>query len=308
MELEELYRRDLSLLVALQVLIEEGSVTQAAKRLHLSQSATSRVLARLREMLGDPLFTRVGTRLQPTQFALDCQQKLQAPIAELSHLLSPRVFDPAQCQQTFTIAVTDFALQALMPAILERLYTEAPDVNLEVLPVQHRDLKTQLGSEGVDLAICRAPGKSAPLMSRNLGLVGLRAVVAKEHPLADALLEPDHFREYPSAVVAVSDGVKALMDDAMAGLSDHRMLLRTPSLGNALVLLKHQPLLLTLPSGLAEQAGVQHDLVVKPLPFPLPPIDYHLFWHSRTGEDPAQRWLRELITDATSPLLDGQLS
>ncbi|SDK44036.1 DNA-binding transcriptional regulator, LysR family [Ferrimonas sediminum] len=308
MELEELYRRDLSLLVALQVLIEERSVTQAAKRLHLSQSATSRILSRLRTMLGDPLFTRVGSSLLPTNFALNCQQRLQAPIAELSQLLTPRQFDPAQCRQTFCIAVTDFGSQSLMPTILERLYSQAPGLNLEVTPVQHQELKDQLGSKGVDLAICRSPGESAPLKSKELGQVGVRAVMAPDHPLANQPLTLSNYQQYPQAVVAISDGVKALLDDAMTSLPERRTLLRSSSLCHALVLLKHQPLLLTLPSGMAEQAAANHNLVVKPLPFSLPRIDYHLFWHSRTDLDPAQQWLRDEITSATAAILNGKLA
>ncbi|USD36586.1 LysR family transcriptional regulator [Ferrimonas sp. SCSIO 43195] len=308
MELEELYRRDLSLLIALQVLIEERSVTQAAKRLHLSQSATSRILSRLRTMLGDPLFTRVGPSLQPTDFALSCQQRLQAPIAELSHLLAPREFTPSQCRQKFTIAVTDFAMQALMPLILPRLYSRAPEIQIEVTPVQHQELQTQLGLKGVDVAMCRAINNNTQLMQKEMGQVGVRPVVAPDHPLANKQLQPEDFQRYPLAIVAISDGVKALLDEAMAPWPGGQVILRTPSLDNALTLMGFKQMILILPSGLAEQVAQQHELRVKTLPFPLPRIDYHLFWHSRIDHDSAQQWLREEIIAATAPVLSGTLA
>ncbi|WP_309147284.1 MULTISPECIES: LysR family transcriptional regulator [Shewanella] len=135
MELEDIYRQDLSLLIALQVLVEERSVTRAAKRLHLSQSATSRILGRLRQMLDDPLFSRVGQQLVPTQYALDCYRQLQGPTSELLTLLTPNAFVPSQCRQTFTLAATDFAIQGLLPFILPEIYRQAPNIRLNILPV-----------------------------------------------------------------------------------------------------------------------------------------------------------------------------
>ena len=102
MELEDIYRRDLNLLVALKVLIEEGSVSQAALRLNLSQSATSRVLGRLRELLNDPLFTRQGQHLIPTKKALEISQRIDQPLESFRQLLSPSDFDPYYCSERFS--------------------------------------------------------------------------------------------------------------------------------------------------------------------------------------------------------------
>ena len=115
MELEEIYRRDLNLLVALRVLIEEGSVSRAADRLNLSQSAMSRVLGRLRDLLDDPLFTRQGQRLLPTEKALETNRALGEPLESLRQLLSEQEFEPKSCDQTFTIATTDYAMQTILP-------------------------------------------------------------------------------------------------------------------------------------------------------------------------------------------------
>jgi DNA-binding transcriptional LysR family regulator len=166
-ELEEIYRRDLNLLVALRVLIEESSVSKAALRLNLSQSAMSRVLGRLRDLLDDPLFTRQGQHLIPTQKALEIDRALGEPLESLRQLLSPSEFDPHLCTQTFTIATTDYAMQTILPFALPRIYQEAPNVSFNFLPLQHERLAEQLIYEGADLAcsVC-SPSNTHLLMRR----------------------------------------------------------------------------------------------------------------------------------------------
>lgn len=304
MELEEIYRRDLSLLIALQVLVEERSVTQAAKRLHLSQSATSRILSRLREMLNDPLFSRVGQRLVPTELALECYQKLQQPTGQLIEILSPKTFDPAQCQQQFSIAATDYAMQALVPFILPDIYKKAPQIRIEILPVQHNELQAQLSVKGTDMAICRAIGQTANLQSDFLGNVGVSCLLSANHPLADSKISLDDYLYYPHATIAISDGVKAMLDDAISQYPPRTELLRTPHLDTALAIQSINPLIITLPEGMAEIAAHRHQLKVKPLPFKIPNLDYNLFWHSRCDQDKAQKWLRQEIIATTRKLLN----
>ncbi|QYJ85956.1 LysR family transcriptional regulator [Shewanella mesophila] len=303
MELEEIYRQDLSLLIALQILVEECSVTKAAKRLHLSQSATSRILSRLREMLGDPLFSRVGQQLVPTQYALDCYQQLQGPTGELLQLLTPKAFIAEHCRQKFTIAATDFAIQGLLPFILPKIYQLAPNISIEIIPVQHQNLQTQLSLQGADMAICRAIGQTEQLQHTPLGRVGVSCLVSSKHPLADQEVALQDYLHYPHATIAISDGVKAIVDSAIEQFPPRIELLRTPNLDSALALLELHPLIITLPEGLAEMAATRHRLRVKPLPFKIAALNYNLFWHGRYEIDSGQRWLRQLVVNLIRPLL-----
>jgi len=303
MELEEIYRQDLSLLIALQILVEERSVTQAAKRLYLSQSATSRILARLRNMLDDPLFSRVGQQLVPTQFALECYQQLQQPTGELIKLLTPKTFMPSHCHQQFSIAVTDYAMQALIPFILPSIYLQAPNIRLEILPVQHTELQAQLSVKGADMAICRAIGQTVNLHHTFLGKVGVSCLLSADHPLAQCDMSLEDYLSYPHATIAISEGVKALLDDAVSHYPARTELLRTPHIDSALALQNIHPIIITLPEGMAEIVAQRHQLTVKPLPFKLPSLAYNLVWHSRCEQDKAQKWLRDTISAATQPLL-----
>ncbi|MDO6639721.1 LysR family transcriptional regulator [Shewanella sp. 5_MG-2023] len=303
MKLEEIYRQDLSLLIALQILVEECSVTKAAKRLHLSQSATSRILSRLREMLNDPLFSRVGQQLVPTQYALDCYQQLQGPTGQLLQLLTPSEFIAKECQQKFTIATTDFAAQGLLPLVLPKLYQLAPNIGIEVIPVQHQYLQSQLSLQGADMAICRAIGQTEQLQQTRLGLVGVSCLVSNHHPVADKALSLEDYLHFPHATIAISDGVKAIVDSSIAQFPQRKELLRAPNLDSALALLELHPLIITLPEGMAEIAAAKHGLIVKPLPFAIAPLNYNLFWHARCELDKGQCWLRDKIVDLIKPLL-----
>ncbi|ANS84042.1 LysR family transcriptional regulator [Vibrio scophthalmi] len=303
MELEDIYRRDLNLLVALRVLIEESSVSKAATRLNLSQSAMSRVLGRLRTLLNDPLFTRQGQQLIPTEKALEINARLGDPLESLRQLLSPREFDPQRCEQTFTIATTDYALQTILPFALPRIYQEAPLVSLNFLPLQHDRLADQLTYEGADLAICRPIGTVDPLCSEVIGRVGVFCLLSKQHPLAEQEMSLDDYLSYPHAMIAVSDGVKALIEQALVGHPQRRMVLRAYHLEAALAIVDTMPLIITVPADLAYLVAERYDLVVKPLPFHFTPFDYSLIWHPRCEHSPAQEWLRAIVKEECSRLI-----
>ncbi|MGO2509676.1 MAG: LysR family transcriptional regulator [Vibrio hibernica] len=303
MELEDIYRRDLNLLVALRVLIEEGSVSKAAVRLNLSQSAMSRVLGRLRLLLDDPLFTRQGQALMPTQKALDFNRSLAAPLENLRELLSPQDFDPKACQQKFTIAATDYATQTILPFALSRIYQEAPNIRLELVPLQHQQLTQQLTAQGADLAICRPTYSVAPLHCDTLGKVSVFCLLSKSHPLADKTLTLDDYLNAHHAMIAISDGVKALIDEALTGYPEPKLMLRSYHLETALAVINSLPLIITVPADLAYLVAKRHDLIIKKLPFRLEPFDYSMIWHDRCHHSPAQEWLRTVVKQECGKLI-----
>lgn len=303
MEIEKIYRRDLNLLIALRVLIEAGSVSRAA----LSQSAMSRVLGRLRDLTNDPLFTRQGQQFVPTARALEMNQQLTEPLISLSDILSPNQFDPAQCQQVFKIATTDYAMQTILPFALPRIYQEAPNIRLEFCPLQHDNLTRQLTFDGCDMAICRPAGVRAPLHAKSLGLVSVFCLVAKHHPLAEKPLTLEDYLAYPHAVIAISDGVKALIDEALSEYPPIHLALRASHLEAAVAILDALPLIMTVPADLAYLVGEKHNLVIKALPFDFQPFDYSLIWHSRVHHPVQQSWLRALIKEECGRLITARI-
>ncbi|MGY2573934.1 LysR family transcriptional regulator [Vibrio diazotrophicus] len=303
MELEDVYRRDLNLLIALRVLVEERSVSRAAERLNLSQSAMSRVLGRLRSLLADPLFTRQGQSLIPTERALAINLALGEPLESLRQVLSPLDFNPTSCDHTFTIATTDYAMQTILPFALPRIYKEAPNVSFEFLPLQHERLMDQLTYDGADLAICRPIRSIEPLRHEILGRVGVLCLLSKQHPLANSTMSLQDYLQYPHAMIAISDGVKALIDQALEGCSPRHMVLRAYHLEAALAIIDMMPLIMTVPADLAYLVAERYDLVVKPLPFQFTPFDYSMIWHPRCEHSPAQEWLRSIVKEECGKLI-----
>ena len=303
MELEDVYRRDLNLLIALRVLVEECSVSRAAERLNLSQSAMSRVLGRLRSLLADPLFTRQGQSLIPTERALAINLALGEPLESLRQVLSPLDFNPTSCDHTFTIATTDYAMQTILPFALPRIYKEAPNVAFEFLPLQHERLMDQLTYDGADLAICRPIRSIEPLRHEVLGRVGVLFLLSKQHPLANSTMSLQDYLQYPHAMIAISDGVKALIDQALEGCPPRHMVLRAYHLEAALAIIDMMPLIMTVPADLAYLVAERYDLVVKPLPFQFTPFDYSMIWHPRCEHSPAQEWLRSIVKEECGKLI-----
>lgn len=303
MEIEDIYRCDLNLLVALRILVEESSVSRAAERLNLSQSAMSRVLGRLRSLLDDPLFIRQGQYLIPTQKALSVNAALGAPLESFRELLSPFDFEPRFCDQTFKIATTDYAMQTILPYALPRIYEEAPNVAFNFLPLQHERLEDQLTHDGADLAICRSTQSLESLQLTTLGRVGVLCLLSKQHPLADEQMCLDDYLNYPHAMIAISDGVKALIEQALEGQPERRMVLRAYHLEAALAIVDRMPLIITVPADLAYLVAERYNLIVKPLPFHFTPFDYSMIWHPRCEHSPAQEWLRNIVKEECGKLI-----
>lgn len=303
MEIEDIYRCDLNLLVALRILIEECSVSKAAERLNLSQSAMSRILGRLRNLLNDPLFIRQGQHLIPTEKALSVNVSLDAPLESFQELLSPFDFDPKFCDQTFTIATTDYAMQTILPFALPRIYQEAPNVAFNFLPLQHERLEGQLTYDGADLAICRPTQCLESLQCETLGRVGVLCLLSKQHPLANEKMSLEDYLNFPHAMIAISDGVKSLIEQALYAQPKRRMVLRAYHLEAALAIIDMMPLIITVPADLAYLVSERYDLIVKPLPFHFVPFDYSMIWHPRCEHSPAQEWLRNIVKEECGKLI-----
>ncbi|WP_427979463.1 LysR family transcriptional regulator, partial [Agarivorans sp.] len=276
---------------------------RAAERLNLSQSAMSRVLGRLRDLLADPLFTRQGQQLIPTEKALAMNRALGEPLESLRQLLSPSDFDPKSCEQTFAIATTDYAMQTILPFALPRIYQEAPNVAFDFLPLQNAHLKEQLTYGRADLAICRPVEALEALQQQVLGRVGVLCLLSKQHPLANQPLCLDDYLRFPHAMIAISDGVKSLLEQALADKPKRRMVLRAYHLEAALAIVDSMPLIITVPADLAYLVSERYDLVVKALPFQFTPFDYSMIWHPRCEHSPAQQWLRSIVKEECGKLI-----
>lgn len=302
--IEALRRLDLNLLPVLDALVATGSVTRAAARLHLSQSAVSHALARLRRAFPDPLFVRTPTGLAPTAFCQALAPALRRLLQDLAAALAaPADFDPATARRSFTLAMTDYVALLLLPPLLEDIRQHAPGVNLEVRLV-HQDQSESLAVEtgAVDLALLLRPPERSGLRQRQLFDDRFVCLVRKDHPLVGRRLTLERYLELSHLLISPQGQGLGFVDSALLqrGLS-RRIVLKLPYFIVAAPILARTDLLLTLPERVARDLAAHFPLRQLPPPMELPPFAMYQVWHDRHDQDPAHRWLRDRITRAFKP-------
>jgi len=296
MRLEHLYGIDLSLLVVLHVLLEERSVTRAARRLGRSQPATSRALQRLRELLDDPLFVRQGGTLQPTPRA----QEVAAPLADAlamvdTAVLAPPSFDPATDHRELRILSADFAEGMWLPRPLAALARAAPRIDVVILANKRGWSVADALRTEAHLAVGPVAGDAASIRAVHVGEETFAVLLRADHPAAGAL-DLDRYTALPHLLVAPGGTPGGVVDTALASLGRaRRVAVRTRHFQTAPELLAHSDLIATLPRRFAEIAAARHGLRLLPPPLALPSFPIHIAWHERWQRDPGHRWIRERL-------------
>jgi DNA-binding transcriptional LysR family regulator len=317
---EGLHRIDLNLLVALDALTRERSVTKAAERAGVTQSAMSHTLRRLRELFDDPLLVRGrgGMVLTPRAEALAIP--LRSGLVSLARTLAePQPFEPERASRTFRIVSPDLFDALVLPTLLQRLGQQAPSTDLAVVPPPQR-LSDSLETGDVDLAIHPVlldphpfdlgTQVDAELQSRTLFRDSFRSFVRKDHPALTGRrrLTLKAYTRLSHVLVSPGGEGPGVVDRILhaQGL-ERRIALRVPHFATALEVLAQSDLILTAPQSLS-QCPAASTLASHPTPLDIPDHAITMLWHPRFTEDPAHRWLRDLILDATNKTRQKQPS
>lgn len=284
---------DLNLLVVLDALLHERHLTRAAARLPMSQPAVSHALARLRTLLGDPLFHRTRGGLRPTPHALALEAPLRDVLAQVRRLLAGAVFDPAASRRTFRLAMSDYGASVVLPPLVRRLRAEAPGIDLEISYTSRGGMIAGVADGQLDLAL--AVFGETPADIRRAVLFQEPFVCVMDAAGTAGPLTLDAYLARPHVLVAASqDQRSGEVDAALARLGRaRRVALRLPHwtaapavvAGTDLVLTVAQRTVMPTPPGLA----------VQPVPFPIAPLGFEMIWHERTDGDAGLRWLRESL-------------
>ncbi len=286
---------DLNLLKALDALIETRSVTRAAERLELSQPAVSGMLARLREVFGDPLFLRAQRGLLPTLRTEALAVPLKRMLAEAEALLQPATFDPATAQGTLRIAATDYAQAALVLPLLAVLRREAPGLRIAVQPVDARAFPAQLEAGGLDLALVTPEMAPDHLRARRLFEETYACILRVGHPAA-AGLDLDRFCALDHAIRS-HDGTRfrGATDRALEAIGrSRRVVASVPSFLVLIDLVRRSDAIALVPGRLAQDAA---GIVTCPPPPAVEGFTKIAVWHERQHHDPAHAWLRQRLAD-----------
>ncbi|MEO8153832.1 MAG: LysR family transcriptional regulator [Rhizobacter sp.] len=291
-------RPDLNLLVTLDVLLAEGSVARAARRLRLSPSAMSRTLARLRETTGDPLLVRAGRGLVPSPRAIELRERVSQIVQDAEAALRPSsAIKLNQLDRSFTLRTSEGFVENFGAPLLARIHDEAPGVRLRFLPKLDKD-STALRDGSVDLET-GVVGKTTSPEVRAQALFSDRfvGVVRLGHPLSEGDITPSRYAAARHILVSRRTSGKGLIEDALAALGLERDIATTVSgFSVALALAQASDLVASVPE--RHTGNLRSGMHSFALPLPIPPITVSLLWHPRLDGDPAHRWLRGCVRDA----------
>jgi len=286
---------DFNLLVALDVLLAEGSVERAAKRMRLSASAMSRTLARLRETTGDPLLVRAGRGLVPTPRALALREEVHQLVLDTEKVLRPdQTIDPMKLERVFTLRTSDGFVETFGSRLIAMVGKDAPGVRLNF--VQKTDKNSAPLRDGrVDLETGVVEEAMGPEV-RSLALFRDRLIgaVRPGHALASGKITPQRYKQGPHVIVSRSGADEAAADLPFlpAGL-DRQVATIVGGFSAALALARGSDLVATVPDRHTE--ALRRGLFTFLLPVPAKEFTVSMLWHPRMDGDPAHRWLRGCV-------------
>lgn len=294
-------RPDLNLLVTLDVLLTEGSVTGAARRLRLSPSAMSRALARLREIVGDPLLVRAGRSLVPTPRALALREEVGQVVQRAEAILRPdERLDLDQLDRTFTLRTSEGFVEGFGPRLIARTSAEAPRARLRFVAKADKD-GALLRAGVVDLETGVVDETTSPeLRAQALFRDRFVGAVRRGHPLSRGRMTAARYAAARHVVFSRRGLARGQLDERLQALGLTREVTTiVGGFATALALANATDLVATVPAHHTHSLRVgMHSF---DLPFDAPELTVSLLWHPRMDADPAHRWLRECVRDVVAP-------
>ncbi|MEP7066911.1 MAG: LysR family transcriptional regulator [Gemmatimonadota bacterium] len=286
---------DLNLLVTLDVLLAEGSVARAAKRLRLSPSAMSRALSRLRAATGDPLLVRAGRGLVPTPRALELRDSVSRLVQEAEAVFrSPRRPNLKRLTRTFTLRAREGFAENFGAEIIARSHEEAPGVRLFFAHKSNKE-STSLRDGSVDLEIGVVGATTGPeIRAHAIIRDQFVGVVRAGHALSRRAMTPARYAGERHIFVSRRGSARGQIDDALQALGFTREIATiVEGFSAALALARASELVATVPE---QQTGeLREGMHTFTLPFPAPRMTISLLWHPRMDADPAHTWMRTLV-------------
>ncbi|AFU98311.1 LysR family transcriptional regulator [Simiduia agarivorans] len=284
---------DLNLFVVFEAIYRQRNLTRVARELHVTQPAVSNALARLRDRLGDPLFERSPAGMVPTPAA----DAMIDQVRDALHLLAasvdgPRLFDPARSDKTFHFAMNDLAESLVLGPLLRQVSQQAPGVSVSSFTLPRREVPAELASGRLDFAIDAPVLPQADLFSAMLMREQYICAFRPDHPALAQAWNLDAYLALNHLHVSSRRMGLGYVDQALAQLGVARTIqLRVQHYLVAPDIVRETDLVWTLPVRLADRFG----LASLPLPFDLPELELHLYWHKRSEPLAAHQWLRQLL-------------
>lgn len=298
---------DFGLLISLDALLQESSVTGAARRVGLSTPAMSHALARIRERLGDPILVRSGRGMLLTPRALALKPQVHHVVTEARRTFeAERPFVPSELASTFTVHATDYVLMVIGGAVDRILRAEAPRVSIRFVPNTPDD-PAMLRDRGSDLAVGIYGELPQEMRTRQLLTDRFVCVVRERHPAATGRFTLEQFLRYPHVQVAPRGKPGGYLDDVLRERGLTRTVARAvPYFLTGLQLASETDYVLTISERLAMRYRAQLGLRVLEVPLKLRPYALGLVWHPRLDTTAGHRFLREVFVRASKEMAGEQ--
>lgn len=302
MERPRLSEINLNLLLALEAILAERSVSRAARRIGVSQPAMSQSLRHLREIFDDALLVRDRGNYVLTPAAERLAMPLRQAMLALQRVLDGlEHFDPAKARRRFTISAGDYTAITLLPPLLERASAEAPGVDIDVKHMDPRRVWESLATGEVDIVLGTALEPGSDYSQQVLYSDGFACLVRRDHPEVQGSLDLAQYTRLPHALISPRGDGPSIVDSALQALGhSRRIALRVPYFLAAPLVVSRSDLILTAPRKLAEAFAATHPLQLIEPPLALPTFNVVQVWHQRYQDDAAHQWLRRTLV-ACSP-------
>jgi DNA-binding transcriptional LysR family regulator len=299
---------DLNLLVALDALLLEASVSRAAMRIGLSQPAASHALQRLRDLIGDPLLVRTGPRMELTPRALALRAPLAQALDQVRSLFVPDAFDAISSERQFRLMMPDLAVELLMPPLMEKITKAAPNVRIDVVAWRGPAIFAAEFARTIDMVV--SLGNAFKGFHRQLLYTDSDALaVRRGHPVGAKLKKRDAFLAARHVAVIIRGQNEDLIDTWLRSKGIERNIaLIVPGYIEALHVTARTDLVAFVPRRLI--AALSKQLSLSTIAPPLDPgIDeQYMFYPTRAQMDPASAWLRRLMLETGRELERGKRS
>jgi DNA-binding transcriptional LysR family regulator len=296
---------DLNLLVALDALLVERSVTRAGRRIGLSQPAMSAALARLRGLFSDPLFIRTRAGMVPTQRALAVAAPLHDILSTVRVVLATQAFDPAVTTAAFRLAMGDYGELVILPALHAALARRAPHATLRVMPIADPKAQlAQLGEGMIDLLIAPMLRAGSGVEVADLMSEDFVCVLRRSHPASTSRKWTlGSFARLRHLLVSPEGEGPALVDHILEkeGLS-REIAVRVPHFMVAPALVASSDLVATLPRRVVALSALNDRLTSFEPPFGRRTFTMVAAWHAARLEEPSLRWFRDLVVEVAAAL------
>jgi DNA-binding transcriptional LysR family regulator len=317
----QIRRVDLNLFRVFDAVMQQRSVSRAAKALSVTPSAISHSLSRLRDAIGDELFVPGVSGMQPTPRAVELYSNIRTGLQNFHSALMTKPFVPARAIRTFRIAASDYVSVLVLPGLIKRLAETAPNIDLRIFPLSRLDAVRNLEGDRLDLLIGWFGRLPDTLHRSSLYEEQEAMVVRRGHPLTKARITKQRLFQFPHVVVEMTgteehekdgflddEGVsrRVWIERALLEFQDKQVSLAgraavcVPYFAAVVPMLEVTDMVATLPRRLALRLAERDSIVLLKLPYNPITVEVEMVWHERVGSDPGFRWIREVLASSAA--------